>query len=404
MSTRSGPTAPEERYTLSGMRFVRGAGSRCWTLDGKEYIDLVCGYGPVVLGHAHPAVTQAVADALDRGSLLPGPGPALDELQARLVELFPHHDRLLPFKTGSEAVAAAIRLARAVTGRERILRVGFHGWHDAVVSPYLSCHVYEPEAFNSELPPGVPHATFNGLVSTWYGDETAELLALIGELGDSLAALVLDPVQIPAPFSERASAVASAVRDVGALLVLDESKTGFRVGLGGVQGLYAVRADLTILSKAIANGMPLAVVLGREALIGHAKAARIKGTYGAETASIAAALATLAVLTEQAAPLVLHERGACLIAGLDEVFQRAGLGDDVRALPYRWPCMPYVVFRSSSKHARSLQDRFYVGLRDEGVLMLRDHMSYVSLALDEADVDAVIAAAGRVVERIGDKS
>lgn len=404
MSASSRDTAPAPPYTLSGMRFERGKGARCWTTDGAEYIDLVCGYGPVVLGHAHPAVTRAVCDALERGTLLPGPGPVLDELRARLVELFPHHDRVLPFKTGSEAVAAAMRLARVETGRERVLRVGFHGWHDAVVSPYLSCHVYEPEAFTSELPPGVPHPALAGLVTAWYGSDTAELIALIEEIGGDLAALVLDPVQLADPFSERAEAIAGAVRDAGALLVLDESKTGLRVDLGGVQGRYGLRADLTILSKALANGLPLAVVLGPSELIGHAKAARIKGTYGAESASIAAALATLGVLTECAAPRHLEERGARLIAGLEDVFRRAGLSGDVRARPYRWPCMPYVVFRSASPRARGLQDPFYAGLRDEGVLMLRDHMSYVSLALDEADVDAVVAAAARVVERVGNRA
>jgi glutamate-1-semialdehyde 2,1-aminomutase len=384
------------------MRFSGGRGARCRDTDGREYIDLVCGYGPVVLGHGHPAVTQAVGEALAGGTLLPGPGPALDELGERLTALYPHHERLLTFKTGSEAVAAAIRIARVETGRDRVIRVGFHGWHDAVVSPYLSCHVYEPEAFTSELPPGVPHAAIQSHTSAWYGSDTDELVALIRASPGDLAAVVVDPVQLAQPFAERAGAVAAAVRDAGALLVFDESKTGLRVHLGGVQALHGVRADLTVLSKALANGMPLAVTLGSADLIGHAKASRIKGTYGGETASIAAALVTVAVLAAEEAPELLHERGLRLISGFNDVFVRAGLGGEMTAVAYRWPCMPYVVFRSSSARAQALQDPFYTGLRDEGVLMLRDHMSYVSLALGDADVDQVVAATGRVVERLGE--
>jgi glutamate-1-semialdehyde 2,1-aminomutase len=383
------------------MSFDHGRGGRCWSAEGDEYIDLVCGYGPVVLGHAHAAVTQAVCEELARGTLLPGPTPTLDRLRGRLLELFPHHEGLLTFKTGSEAVAAAIRLARATTGREKVIRVGFHGWHDAVVSPYVSCHVYEHAAFKSELPPGIPHMSFEPYMTTWHGADMTELEALIRATGSDLAALVIDPVQISPPFAERASRLQSGLRNVGALLILDESKTGFRVDLGGVQALHGVRADITILGKALANGLPLAVVLGRAETIALAGPARIKGTFASESTALAAALATIDVLTAEDGPRVLAERGSQLIDGLSKTFRHAGLEGEVTATAYHWACLPYVVFAWNSARAQRLQDPFYIGLREEGVLMLRDHMSYVSLAHSDADIDAVVAAAERVIERIG---
>jgi glutamate-1-semialdehyde 2,1-aminomutase len=190
-----------------------------------------------------------------------------------------------------------------------------------------------------------------------------------------------------------------AIKDAGALLIFDESKTGFRVHLGGFQALYDVAGDLTVLSKALANGLPLAVVLGRRDLIALAQRARIKGTFGAETASIAAALATVETLAAEDAPRVLNETGTQLINGLNEVITSVGLQEHVSAVPYHWACMPYIRFTGS---AQPLEDAFFFGLVRRGVLMLRDHMSYVSLALTTADVNRVMVAAhGALLELVG---
>jgi glutamate-1-semialdehyde 2,1-aminomutase len=140
-------------YT-SHLQFSHGIGARCWTTDGREYIDLICGQGPIILGHAHPSVISAVARQLQQGSMLPGPGPAYYRLREALLELYPHTQDMLTFKTGSEAVVAAIRLARAATGRYGVLRVGFHGWHDQLISPYVRCHSYDPTTFETTWPPG----------------------------------------------------------------------------------------------------------------------------------------------------------------------------------------------------------------------------------------------------------
>jgi glutamate-1-semialdehyde 2,1-aminomutase len=373
------------------LNFSHGSGAYCWTVDGRRYIDLVCGQGPVILGHAHPAVTAAVTHQLQRGILLPGPGPALAELRQAVLDLYPVYDDVLTFKTGSEAVAAAIRLCRAYTGRSKILRVGFHGWHDQLVSPYMRCHSYDETLFERSWPRGVPHIVYRPLTEVWHGFDPAELLSLVRASGESLAAIIVDPVQLRPPGAQSVAVqLAAEARRLGALLVFDESKTGFRVHLGGVQALYGMTADLTILSKALANGLPLAVILGQSQLTGLEASIRIKGTFRFELTAIVAALATIRTLQETAAPQRLAERGAELLDGLNAAFREAGYGRGIRAVPYHWPCLPYIHFK---QEAAGLKGAFYRGMLKNGILMMQSHMNYISLALTREDVHAIIAAA-----------
>lgn len=374
----------------SHLEFSHGDGARCWTTDGREYIDLICGHGAVLLGHAHPDVTAAVCRQLGRGSLLPGPGPVWAQLRARLFALYPHHEDALTFKTGSEAVAAAIRLSRAHTGREAVIRVGFHGWHDQVASPLLRCHSYDAARFQRSWPPGIPHRALADTMVVWSEADPDDLLALIRSRADRLAAVIVDPVQLRPPAAiSLAARLREAVTDAGAVLIFDESKTGFRVHLGGVQALYSMTADLTILGKALANGHPLAVVLGPRVLTDLADSARIKGTYSRETSAMAAAVATIDILQAVNAPAALSERGTHLLHGLTSAIDSAGLASHVSAVPYHWACMPYINFAPGSDHLRR---RFHELLIDRGVLMLDEHMSYVSLALTDVDTASVVIA------------
>jgi glutamate-1-semialdehyde aminotransferase len=219
-------------------------------------------------------------------------------------------------------------------------------------------------------------------------------------MGSTLAAVIVDPVQLSlsdASSSVKMKNLVQAVHDAGAVLIFDESKTGFRVHLSGVQGLLGVAADLTVLSKALANGLPLAVVLGRTEVLNLARPARVKGTFGAETASIAAALATLHVLRDKDAPRSLNERGTQLLNGLNDAIRAVGVAERVTAVPYHWPCLPYIYFRGE---ARSLENAFHDGLVRRGVLMLRDHMSYISLALMPEHVDRVVTAAHQTLREL----
>lgn len=395
--------SPSSLPSLESIVIEEGRGGRCWDETGRDYLDFICGYGPIVLGHADPGVTQAVAARLARGTLFPARSSDLDKLLQHINDLYPAIEHATLLKTGSEAIAAAIRLARAETGRSKILRIGFHGWHDQVVVPYLKWHQYDERSLSGIEIQGVPLTSFRDHMVVWNGNDFDELIALISAERSELAAVILDPVQLVSPFPENALRLQGAVQAIGAFFVLDESKTGFRVHLGGVQGAYGLKPDLTVLSKAIANGLPLALLGGRRDVMQRAADLKIKGTYSNELASVAAAIATISQLRDRDAPRALAATGERLIAGLNSVFQSRGLSKMVSAVPYFWPCMPYLHFARKPVDDINLRENFYQELVAGGVLMLPEHMNYVCLAHTDADLqetfNRVDQTLGRIVGR-----
>jgi glutamate-1-semialdehyde 2,1-aminomutase len=402
-SPREDPQIGRSPSSLPSLRTVlieEGRGGRCWDHSGRDYIDFVCGYGPIILGHADPSVNRAVADRLARGLLFPSRSSMLDSLLADLQQIYPSVEDAVLLKTGSEAVAAAIRLARAATGRDRVLRVGFHGWHDQLVVPYAKWHNYDAEPQPSRYLHGVPNKAYRDLVTVWQGTNFDELIALIGVESADLAAVILDPVQLCPPFAGNALRLQTAVNATGAVFVLDESKTCFRVNLGGIQGLYGLRPDMTVLSKAIANGFPLAVVGGRRGLMELVEEVKIKGTYSNELCSVAAAIATIGRLRDADGPKVLAAIGTRLLDGLNAVLASHGLAEFARAVPYHWPSMPYLRFSAKDTTDAAFKDRFYSELIAAGVLMLPEHMNYVCLAHTDDDLEQTLGRVDRVLQRI----
>jgi glutamate-1-semialdehyde aminotransferase len=384
--------------SLGETALVRGRGGRCWDEHGREYIDYVCGYGPVILGHCNEEVNQAAWEQMKRGALLPSlTHPLLDQLGAVFRELYPYAEKYLLNKTGSEAVASAVRLARAFTGRPKVIRCGFHGWHDPVVTPYLAWHEHEPPGPATEVL-GVAPADGPPHMICWDGEDPQRLEELVRLHRPEIAALLIDPVQLRPPLDEHLRHLRRLADHEGALLILDESKTGFRVSLCGVQGLYQVWPDLTVLSKALANGFPLAAVLGRAEVVGLARRARLKGTYNYELVGVTAALKVVEILRRPGAIERLEQLGTRLITGINDVLGRNGLIEEVTAVPYRWPCLPYIWFRRHSTRTRELRQSFYERLNERGVLLLSNHMNYVCLAHTDRDLDDTLRAVAGALE------
>jgi glutamate-1-semialdehyde 2,1-aminomutase len=372
----------------SDLQFVHGEGGHCWDADGRRYLDLVCGYGPVILGHGHKGVACAVAKQMKEGLLFPGK-PRISNLAEILDDVLGRPRTYHICKTGSEAIAAAVRLARAFTDRPLVVRCGFHGWHDAFISPDCSWHDFEPPRSTGREVLGLSSAPSG--VLKWDGQEIYALETLISTHPGHIAAVVIDPVQVREPCGLFLAELRALTARHGVLLILDELKTGFRVALDGVDGLFGVNADMVIYGKAIANGMPLAVIAGPAEIIGLAPQCRLKGTFSNELASISAACATLHALQAANAPALLNSLGAALIEGLNEQFRRGGVAHLIEAVPYRWPCMPFLLFRGDALHWK---DRFYSLLTKHGVLMLPRHMNYLCCAHDDADVRFVAATVG----------
>jgi len=330
--------------------FVRGQGARIWDAEGNEYLDYHAAFAPHLLGHNDPDVTAAVERVLRDGSSLFGAGATV--LEGRLAELISTHidfvDSVQLLNTGSEATAQAIRLARAATGRDHILRMqgGYHGWHNDVASNLMTpLDALGPRISPGEYPfhpisAGIPQAhqrlvhtvNFNDLDSVEWVCERCPVAALITEP-------ILQNVGVVLPQPGYLEGLRRLAGRYGFVLIFDEVKTGFRHALGGYASLAGVRPDLVVYGKAVANGYPLSVIGGRRDLmdyfVHHDPSQRVllAGTYNAHPVPTAAAIATLERLLENGGEVyrkleALSER---LERGLCEIFRRL----DVRAVVAR---------------------------------------------------------------------
>ncbi|NLH43307.1 MAG: glutamate-1-semialdehyde 2,1-aminomutase, partial [Planctomycetes bacterium] len=287
---------------LNPLFIARAEGSRIFDIDGNEYIDYVGSWGPMILGHSHPAVVAAIEAAARRGTSFGAPTQAETELAWRIVRAFGSIEKLRLLSSGTEAVMTAIRLARAYTGRDTIVKMAgcYHGHSDSLLVQAGSGLAERGTAAS----PGVPETLAALTVVVPYNDlETLEQ-AFRKQPGD-IAAVLVEPVAanmgVVAPEPGYLEAIRRLCHENGSLLIFDEVISGFRVAFGGAQERYGVRADLTCLGKIVGGGMPLAVVGGRAdimdqlAPLGHVYQA---GTLSGNPLATAAANATLGILEE----------------------------------------------------------------------------------------------------------
>ncbi|MGH7535758.1 MAG: aminotransferase class III-fold pyridoxal phosphate-dependent enzyme, partial [Gemmatimonadales bacterium] len=297
---------------------VRASGCRVWDTAGREYLDYIMALGAVALGYGHPAVTAAAVEAIGSGVVGPLPPELEEALAADLCGLMPWMERVRFLKTGAEAVAAAVRLARATTGREVVLGCGYHGWLDWCQSAEMA---------------GVPWVT-RTLFSELSFNDPERARVQIRAAGDALAAVVFEPVIVREPTPEWLETLRDETARCGALLVVDEIKTACRLAIGGGSERYSIRPDLVVLGKALANGFPLAVVGGRADVMDAVGRTWISSTLATEHVSLAAARATLGVMVREAVPRTLGRRGERLLTGLRTLADRhPGVVSGVGGLP-----------------------------------------------------------------------
>lgn len=356
------------------VRLTRALGCEVWDAEGRRYLDFIMALGAVSLGYAHPAVNTAAHAAIDAGVVGPLP-PELEERVAdRLARLVPWMERARFLKTGAEAVAAAVRLARAHTERELILRSGYHGWLDWCQAPGL---------------PGVPRAIASLSEPIAFND-VERGRKLIRARGDRLAAVVIEPVVEAAPTEEWLTMLREETERVGALLVLDEIKTGFRLAVGGAAERYGIVPDLVAVGKAFANGFPLAAVGGRREVVEQVRHTWISSTLATESVALAAADATLTVIADQGVPAYLGTVGRLLLDGLgrlasqfpDQISGVAGL-----------PEMCFLRFTSDEAGIRVARMA-----AEQGLLFKRTAYNFVSLAHDPGSIARCLSILETVLE------
>jgi glutamate-1-semialdehyde 2,1-aminomutase len=388
---------------------ARGAGPRMWDVDGNEYIDYLLGYGPLVLGHAHPRLVDALTRQARLGTIY-GAGHPLELAAAeRLTALVPSMEQVRFGQSGTEAVESAVRLARAATGRSLIIKFEghYHGWFDGV---YFSVGPTLEEAGPREAPVAVA-ASRGQLDAAAMGVEVLPWndLALVEQRlarGD-VAAVIMEPVMFNTggilPLPGYLEGVRDACTRAGTVLVFDEVITGFRVSPGGAQSRLGVTPDMTTLGKAIANGFPVAALAGRRDLLDLLAGGGViqGGTYNAQPVSMAATVATLRLLREGSVYDAIDVAGRRLQSGLERLLGEFGL--EARVVGY--PAVFNVILGGAPVDYRSFLACDRAGyadvaraLLDHGVRALERGTWFVSAAHTGELVERTLAAVARVLE------
>ena len=288
----------------------RGKGSHVWDVDGNEYIDFNMGIGPISLGYCYPAVDEAIMAQLRDGITFSQMHPLEVEVAELVKEVVPNAEMVRFSKTGADVTSAAVRLARAFTGRTKVLCCGYHGWHDWYIGV-------------TDRNNGIPQAISDLSHTIDYNDASSAA----DSIDDETACVILEPVVFDAPGNNFLHELKELCEKNGSLLIFDEMWTGFRLALGGAQEYFGVEADLSCYSKAVANGMPLSVLAGRSEVMSLLeKDVFFYTTFGGEALSLAAAKATITELREKRVPEYLAIQGRKLKDGYNQIAGELGLG------------------------------------------------------------------------------
>jgi glutamate-1-semialdehyde aminotransferase len=357
--------------------YVRASGCRLTTSQGDELIDCTMALGSVAIGYADERITGTVVAAMAAGNVSGLPHVLEVDVAERFSEAVPCAEKVQFLKTGAEAVAAAVRIARTYTGRSRIVGCGYFGWLDW-----------------SSQERGVPEADRALYQKVPFGD-VAALERAVDAAGDDLAAIVIEPVVerlAPDDWIARARALAT---NRGAALVFDEVKTGFRLRPGGYQELSGVTPDLAAFGKALANGFPLAAVCGSAALMDALRNTWVSSTLAGETAALAAAQAVLELHTERDVCAELATTGAAMRTAVENAVRASRRpGITVAGMDPMW----FLRFDDPA-----LEGRFLVAAAREGLLLKRGPYNFASLAHDADTIHEIEARASNALVSLRDE-
>ena len=403
-----------------------GRGGRITDVDGNEYVDLMMAYGALLHGHAHPHLVAAGRRALEQGTLFATASEIEVEVAELIRELVPGAERVRFANTGTEATMAAIRIARGFTGRRIVIKFEghYHGWHDAFL---VSSHPRAPEGLGDPTDPPrvldsaglVPAAVVDTVLCAW--NDADLLAACLDRHRGEVAAVITEPVManmgvIP-PRPGYLADVRRLCDEHGALLILDETVTGFRVDPGGCQALLGVTGDLATFGKALGAGLPLAAITGRADVMDTLAGGRVLhyGTQNAPNLALSVAAASFDLLTLEGGAAVVHMRrlGERLASGLRSAFAAAeaaavvqGVGPMLQVVPLReghedvtaiHDMRDFCLHSDPARFRRFAHELFGLGVYASPALLL--HL-IVSTAHTDEDVDAAVAAAHEAAARL----
>ena len=388
----------------------RADGSSLYDVDGNRYIDYIGSWGPMILGHRHPAVLEALESALTRGTSFGAPPPGENELAELIIEAVASVEKVRLVNSGTEATMSAVRLARGYTGRDLIVKFAgnYHGHVDSLLVAAGS------SAATLSVPnsPGVTAGTSQDTLVLEFNDCQA-LEEAFASHGDQIAGVIMEPIVgnmgcVPAS-SEFAQAVRQLTADAGALLIMDEVMTGFRVAYGGAQSLLQIAPDLTTMGKIVGGGMPIGAYGGRADIMDHVlPVGKVfqAGTLSGNPIATAAGSATLKTLRDENPYPQLESQGAKLADGLAAAASAAGIPHQLQRVGSMMTLFfhtgPIDGWEQAALCNTEQFSRYFWGLMDRGVYMPCSQYEalFVSTAHSDEDIEQTIQAAGEVLANL----
>jgi glutamate-1-semialdehyde aminotransferase len=356
-------------------------GAHVWDTDGRRYVDLLLHFGSISLGHADDVVDEAVIRQIRRGISSTLRSPLHVELAELLQEQIPGAEQILLLRTGSDATTAAVRVARAYTGRERVARWGYHGWHD----------------WAAPRRGGIPSA-IGELTDAFSYNSSDSLKVVLEAHPEEFACVIMMAAEIDEPLPGFLAAVRSLAHRHGAVFILDEVRSGFRLGIGGAQELFGIQADLATFSKAIANGYALSAVTGSSEVLRAAATTSLNSSFFRSADGAAAAIATISELKRRETIGHMWELGQRLQDGLAERAAAAG----VPARPVGFPPTPFHAFDVPENMQIMAHRAFCRGGIENGVIFHPRHHWFICDAMDESDLELALDAASEGYRRVGE--
>ncbi|MBU1131470.1 aminotransferase class III-fold pyridoxal phosphate-dependent enzyme [Patescibacteria group bacterium] len=337
---------------------THGQGSKVWDVDGNQYIDFINGLLSVILGYQYQAVDLAIKKQLKKGINFSLPSPLEYELARLLIKLIPCAEMVRFGKNGSDVTTGAVRLARAVTEREHVCVCGYHGWHDWYIG-------------STARKLGVPKSTRAMTHSFTYNDINS-LKNIFKRYKNKIAAVIMEPMSYVEPKDNFLQKVKSLTNQNGALLIFDEIITGFRYPLGSAQKYFKVIPDLATFGKSMANGMPIAALVGRKKYMKKVNDIFYSFTFGGETLSLAAAIATIQELKKQKVIQNIWKKGRYLQNKTNQLLKQNGLGDLIKVQGK--PCWQVFIISDTKKYS-GLEIKTYLQqeILQSGILWYGQH-------------------------------
>jgi glutamate-1-semialdehyde 2,1-aminomutase len=363
----------------------RGKGSHVWDVDGNEYVDFINSLAAITLGYCDPDVDAAVRRQMDEGVIFSLSHPLEMEVAEQLVKLVPCAEMVRFGKNGSDATSGAIRIARAFTNRDHVAVCGYHGWQDWYIGT---------TARNR----GVPQAT-RELSHPWVYNDIESLAKLFRDYPDQIAAVILEPMNVVEPLPGFLESVKELTHKNDALLIFDETVTGFRYANGGAQQHFGVTPDVATFGKGLANGYPVSAVAGRADVMKLMEEVFFSFTFGGEALSLAAALATMKKLEREPVTETIYRQGKKILETLDSLISKADAADFLSVTGN--PSWSFLLIKDTLHYSQwQIKTLFLQEMFARGILTIGSHN--VSYSHSDTDLEQLFAAYGEVIPMLVD--